>query len=450
MKRIIDYYLNNWRTDASRQPLILNGARQVGKTHAVRELGASFENFVEINFERSPAAAPLFDVDLDPKRIIQALSLLTGKEIIPGTTLLFFDEVQEVPKALLSLRYFYEEMRELHVIAAGSLLDFTLEKIGEPVGRVESLHMYPLSFMEYLAALEEYTLLKEILIHEPTQELIKPVHEKTLRLLAQYIALGGMPAVITSWLEKQRPRDGEKTQKKLLTSYTRDFSKYAKKHQIEYVSLIFQQVHQQLSKKFKFSAVGGEYRKRELQPALNLLETAGIVHKVFDSAGQGLPLKAQADPDDYKAIFLDVGLAESILGLDVAQWFLNPFVELVNKGALVEAFVGQELLAYGDPFVKGNLFYWHRKAPSSNAEIDYLIQQGQYVIPVEVKSGHGTTLRSMHAFLQDHAQSPYGIRFSENNYSIFQKLHSYPLYAIAKVASQGKEEIRESLEALMP
>ncbi|MGE0009546.1 MAG: ATP-binding protein [Candidatus Babeliales bacterium] len=309
--------------------------------------------------------------------------------------------------------------------------------------------MYPLSFIEFLAALEEYSLIQEILVHELTTELSTPIHEKCLRLVAEYLALGGMPAVVNCWLTFKTPRHCTKIQKRLLNSYKQGFSKYAKKHQIEYVSMLFKEVPRQLSKKFKYNDIEGDYRKRELQPALNLLEIAGIIHKVYDCAGQGMPLGAQIDSNDYKTIFLDVGLIQSVLALDLTDWFLNPFNEFINKGALVQAFVGQELLAYSDPLEKSDLYYWHRNAPSSVAEIDYLIQQDNHIIPVEVKSGAGTTLKSMHTFLKDHPFSPYGIRFSAQNYSIMDNIHSYPLYALAKIACTGHHDIKKSIEALL-
>lgn len=449
MKRLIDYFLREWRSNPLRQPLILKGARQVGKTYAARKLGTLFSEFVEINFEQFPAAREIFKQDLNPKRIIQELSLFTKKEINPGTTLLFLDEIQETPNALLALRYFYEEMPNLHVIAAGSLLDFTIQEIGEPVGRVESLHMYPLSFIEFLAALKEYPLIKEILGHEPTKELSTPIHEKCMRHVAHYLALGGMPAVVEIWHSTEKPQDCARIQKKLLSSYKQDFTKYAKERQIPYVTALFNEIPYQLGKKFKYSKIEGDYRKRELQPALNLLQTAGILHKVLSSSGQGLPIGAQVNTNNFKTIFLDVGLTQSILGLDLSNWFLQPFTEFVNKGNLVEAFVGQELLTYSEPLEKANLYYWQRNVPSSTAEVDYLIQQKECIIPIEVKSGAGTTLKSLHSFLKTHPHSPYGIRLSAQNYSMMNSLHSYPLYAIAKIISNGNEDIKKSIEALL-
>jgi len=450
MKRLVDYYLRKWMVNPRRRPLILKGARQVGKTHAVRALASSFTDFVEINFDQIPKARIFFEEDLKPARILREISLLIKKDIIPGKTLLFFDEVQEAPKAILSLRYFYEEMPDLHIIAAGSLLDFALENVGVPVGRVEFLYMYPMSFIEFLVATGNHLILTEILAHEPQEKLSSTIHAMCLRLVAEYLALGGMPAVIDCWIESPTALECTITQTAILDAYRQDFGKYAKKHQITHVSTLFDEVPRQLGKKFKYSDIEGEYRKRELQPALNLLITAGIIHRVYASAAQGIPIGAQADFQVFKTLFLDVGLAQSILGLDLSSWFLDTSAEFINKGAIVESFVGQELLAYGSPLQKRDLYYWQRNAPSSTAEIDYLIQKKDRIIPVEVKGGEGSTLKSMHAFLNSHPESPYGLRFSTQNYSILEKIVSYPLYAIAKVATEGQEELRKAIEALMP
>lgn len=449
MKRIIDYYLRQWVHSPRRKSLILNGARQVGKTHAVRALAASsFTDFAEINFESNVSARAVFDHDLDPKRILHALSLTIGKPIIPGKTLLFFDEIQAAPRGIIALRYFYEEMPELHVIAAGSLIQFAIEQVGVPVGRVEFLDMYPVSFIEFLAAMEQHAIITEILNQEPKREISPLIHTKCLHLIATYLALGGMPEVLDCWQKTKNALECIKVHHSLLKAYRQDFEKYAKKNQIPYVSLLFNATPLQLGRKFKYSDIEGEYRKRELQPALNLLETAGIIHKAHSSSGQGWPIGAHKNLQDFKVLFLDVGLAQTVLGLDLANWFLNPLTELVNKGAIVESFVGQELLAYTSPERTAELFYWHREIPSSTAEIDYLIQQKDKIIPIEVKGGHGTTLRSMHSFLSTHPQSPHGIRFSAQNYSVHEKIISYPLYAVASVATEGQEEMKKAIEAL--
>ncbi len=444
MKRLIDYYLTQWKSDTYRKPLLLRGARQVGKTHAARQLGSTFLEFVEVNLEFLPEVHGVFEKDLDPERIIRELSLITRKPITPGKTLLFLDEVQASPKALLSLRYFYEMMPELHVIAAGSLMDFAIEKVGIPVGRVDSLYMYPLSFIEFLAAIKEHLLIEEVIMHDVHKTMSEVIHKKLLHLLGEYLAFGGMPAVLKCWQEIRDPLQCAKIHSSLIDTYRQDFEKYARKLQIKYVELIFDQIPIQLGTKFRFSAIEGEYRKRELAPALNLLSIAGIAHKIFHSAGHGIPLGAQIDPSDYKVIFLDVGLAQSILDFDISGWFLNPLNEFANKGSLIEAFVGQEIIAYAHPSRKHNLFFWNRKTRSSQAEVDYLIQLDQNIVPVEVKSGMGRTLKSINLFLESHPNSSYGIRFSTLNYSQHEKIHSYPLYAIAKVTQH--QNLKEALK----
>lgn len=448
MRRIIDHFLLQWKNDEYRKPLLMRGARQVGKTYSVRQLGASYSDFVEINLEQKDAAKNVFEGDLDPARICIELSLIAKKPIIPGKTLLFLDEVQNIPRSIIALRYFYEMMPELHVIAAGSLLDFAIEQIGIPVGRVQSMYMYPLSFIEYLAADGNSLFINEIINHSSDREISLMVHNKLLGLLGEYLALGGMPSSVQRWINKKDPLGCAKVHKAILSTYSQDFAKYARKMQIKYVELLFEHAPIQLGRKFKYSLIEGDYRKRELAPALDLLVTAGVVNKVYYSAGQGVPLGAQIDPQDYKVIFLDAGLAQSLLDLDIAQWFLNPQNEIVNKGALVEAFVGQELLTYSDPQIKNNMYYWHKDDKVGQAEVDYLIQIGSDVVPVEVKSGSGRTLKSIQTFLDSHAKSSYGIRFSSQNYSVHNKIYSYPLYAVAKVMSDKNLEVKQAISKL--
>ncbi|MFH1831779.1 MAG: ATP-binding protein [bacterium] len=449
MKRIIDHFLSEWKLDEYRKPLLVRGARQVGKTYSIRRLGAMYQNFVEINLELLPKARAVFEKDLDPERICSDLSLIVKKPIIPGKTLLFLDEIQIVPQAIIALRYFYEMLPELHVIAAGSLLDFAIQQVGIPVGRVQSLYMHPLSFIEYLVATGNYLAIDEIINHKPEEEMSSAIHNLLLGLLGEYLALGGMPQSVQRWVEKKNPLGCARVHSSLLNTYRQDFDKYARTLQVKYVALLFGHIPLQLGRKFKYSLVEGDYRKRELAPALDLLVTAGIAHKVYHSAGQGVPLGAQMDPQDYKVIFLDTGLAQSVLNLDIAEWFLNPQQEFVNKGALVEAFIGQEILAYSDMNIKNYIYYWHKDASIGQAEIDYLLQLNSVVVPVEVKAGLGSTLKSMHVFLESHPKSPYGIRFSAQNYSVHNNIHSYPLYAVAKIMSDKNLEMRQAILALV-
>ena len=430
MKRFIDKHLEEWKSKQGFKPLLLRGARQVGKTYAVRNLGKSFENFVEINLEFNPDLKSIFKLNLDPVRILKEIYALTNKKIIPGSTLLFFDEVQSEPQVVLALRYFYELMPNLHVIAAGSLLDFAIEAIGVPVGRVEFLYMYPLSFYEFLNALGAEQLLEEVVNHDINQQMSEVLHNKLLRYIGEYLAVGGMPEVVYSWSVDGDPIKCFDKIQTLINAYRQDFVKYAKRSQIQYLDILLEDVPRQLGKKFKFSNVPGEFRKRELSPCMDLLVTAGVVNKIYHTDAQGLPLGAQVDPDNFKLIFLDVALAQSILGLNLADWLLDPEKQFVNKGEIVEAFIGQEILAYSNYVQKQNLYYWLRTERTAQAEIDYVVNVKNVIIPIEVKGGAGSTLRSLHMFLNTHKTSAFGIRFSAQNYSVFENIYSYPLYAV--------------------
>lgn len=444
MKRLVDYYLHEWKNSVYRKPLLLRGARQIGKTYAVRELGKTFENIVEINFELTEGAQGIFEKgDLEPERIIRDIFLLTNKRIIPGSTLLFFDEIQNTPKVLTALRYFYEKLPELHVIAAGSLLDFMIQAKGIPVGRVSSLYMYPLSFFEFLCACGHEALAQELIPGTFIAPLSEPIHHKLLSLFGEYCAIGGMPEAVMRWKDSDGdPASSFEVHHTLLDTYRQDFGKYADKFQIKYVSTLFDAIPRFLGMKFKYSSIEGDYRKRELSPCLDLLTTAGVAHSVVRTAGNGIPLGAEADLEDFKVIFLDSALAQAMLGLDLKAWFLQPEQEFVNKGSLIEALIGQEILAYAQPSYESKLFYWRRNVSGSQAEVDYLIAFQGKVIPVEVKSGLGNTLKSMHMFLESHKDSLYGIRFSTQNYSMHEKIHSYPLYAVASVMKDHVQDVR--------
>ncbi len=440
MKRMIFSALRNWKEQPNRKPLLLRGARQVGKTWVVRELAKFFNGFIEVNFELYPDAKKIFHPDLDPTRIIRDLSLLFGKRIVPGEDLIFLDEIQEEAKAIQALRYFYELLPGQHVIAAGSLLDFELEKIGMPVGRVSSLYMYPLSFLEFLAAQNETLLIEMIIEHRETAPVSEPVHQKLLRLLGQYFAVGGMPETVANWRESGDLHKCAAIHRAIVDTYRQDFNKYVQKFQIKYVDLLFNLIPAVLSKRFKFNQVPGEYRKRDLQPAFELLIKAGVVHSIVHSAGTGIPLGAQAKPEVFKLIFVDIALAQSILGLDATSWLLEPEASFVNKGEITEAFVGQEILAYSAFDLKAQLYFWQRQARSSNAEVDYLIQRDRQILPIEVKSGSTGALKSLRVFLNEHKRSSYGIRLSGFNYAVDDRLFSMPLYALAKVMKITQEQ----------
>ncbi len=437
IKRLIDWHLISWKEDKRRKPLLLKGARQIGKTYSVRELGKTFNSLVEINFELTPEAKTIFEKDLQPERILWELGLLTDTVIVPGKTLLFLDEVQAAPQAILALRYFYELIPALHVIAAGSLLDFAIEKVGIPVGRVSMLYVYPLSFMEFLAAIGNAQFIKAILAKQLVSEILQ---DKLLNLLGHYLAIGGMPEAVEAWIETKDPKESFKAQKSLTETYRQDFFKYAKRHELPYLDILFNQIPHFIGNQFKYSEIHGDYKKRELAPCLDLLLRANVIHQITHTSANGIPLGSEVNLNWFKIIFLDVGITQSLLGLDLPAWFLNPDKNLINRGSIVEAFVGQEILAYASPYFKNDLHFWKRESKSSQAEVDYVIDFEHTILPIEVKSGHGSTLRSMHHFLEEHKNSPFGVRFWAENYLNSNKIDSRPLYAIATLAHEDQKK----------
>jgi predicted AAA+ superfamily ATPase len=428
MKRLVDVYFSEWRRNPVRKPLLLRGARQVGKTYAVRNLGVSFAQFIEINFEQQPKVASVFEQDLDAHRIIRDLEILFKKPIVPGKSLLFFDEIQAAPKAITALRYFYEQIPGLHVIAAGSLLEFQLELTGLPVGRIQSLFMYPVSFLEFLAARGETAAIRFFSESKKVFSVSTSVHAKLLALWGEYMAIGGMPEAVRLWCERGSFDAVNMVLRGIMETFQQDFEKYAKGGRARYLPLMFERIPWLQGRKFKFTHVSDSLKKRELAPALDLLEKAGIVHKVVHSSAQGLPLGAQADLDKFKLLFVDVGLGQTMLGPGQGGWIIDPINACVNKGGCAEAFAGQELIAYAGSDMRAGLYYWLREARSSNAEVDYVANVDNKAIPIEIKSGPTGSLKSLHLFLAEHPSSTYGIRLFANMPETNGPVRSYPLY----------------------
>lgn len=259
------------------------------------------------------------------------------------------------------------------------------------------------------------------------------------------MALGGMPEVVKTWVALGDPKKCFEVQQDLIVAYQQDFEKYAKKHQEKYLNALFIQIPHFVSEQFQYKNIHGEYRKRELAPCLDLLNKANVIHTIYHSSGNGIPLGAEVNLEHFKLIFLDVALSQSILGLNLSNWFLNPDNEFINKGSVLEAFIGQELLCYSQPFKKSSLYYWKRESKSSQAEVDYLIDNKNTVIPIEVKSGSGGHLKSLHLFLEQHSKSPYGIRFSSQNGSFFDKVESRPIYTVCSLFSSDDLESAHAL-----
>ncbi len=428
LKRDLWDHLQKWKDDPKKKPVLLRGARQVGKSWLARELGSQFKNFVEINFEKNPELCGFFQGNIDPPRILKDISNYFLTKIIPDETLLFLDEIQECPRAILTLRYFYEDLPQLHVIAAGSLLEFELRKISVPVGKIHFIYMYPLSFSEYLAAAGKNNL-REMLMETPFEPLPQALHNQLIREVRNYTLLGGMPEVVASFLEEENLERCRDIQTDLLETYRKDFHKYAKKHQVKYLEKVFDAVPMQLGNKFKYSGVSNEIKSRELGDALDLLEMAGILYKIYHSSSNGIPLKAESDLKKFKVLFFDTGLAQRLLKVDHRTLLLNPDISLVNNGAVAELLVGLELMAYQNFRERPQLYYWHKEARASNAEVDYVTTIGSKIVPIEVKSGSSGSMRSLRAFM-DLKASELAVKVSGFNFSLFENLRTVPFYGI--------------------
>jgi len=420
--------LSEWVRDRNRKPLILRGARQVGKSWLAKEVGKQFANFVEINFDRNPEFIEFFNQSIDPLKLTKLISNYLDVEIIPGKTLLFLDEIQDCPRAIASLRYFYEEMPSLHILAAGSLLDFELKKVSIPVGRISFLYVYPLSFGEFLIGIGKDNL-RKLLLENKNIELAEPFHRQLLEFVAIYSFIGGMPEVVQRYVENENFKECMNLQSDILLTYKKDFYKYAKKHQVKYLEKVFTAVPGQTGKKFKFVSVSRDHKSKDLSDALDMLSMAGVIYKVYHSSSNGIPLQAEIDVKKFKVFFFDIGLAQRILKTNYRSILLKPDILQINNGAIAELFTAQELKAYNNPRDESWLHYWHREAKSSNAEIDFVIEKKGEIIPVEVKSGSVGQMKSLKMFMETKKIS-YGVKISSYPYSFFNSVQSIPFYGI--------------------
>jgi len=435
MNRTIERHLVLWKDSPNRQPLLVRGARQVGKSFSVEKFGKEhFQDCVTVDFDLYPQFVDCFSGSLEPAKLCTAISVIAGKEIVPGKTLLFFDEIQQCPRAIMALRYFFEKLPALHVIGAGSLLEFALsaEEMRMPVGRVQYLFMYPLTFAEFLEAAGQQPALRSISDHKTDGAYPEPVHEHLLSLVKVYLTIGGMPAVIKEYINSGTMVSCGRIQASIAMTYRDDFGKYAAKTRILHMQNVFAMVPKMVGRKFKYSHVDDTAHARELKEALELLEKAGVVYRVKQAGGSGLPLEAGASERNFKVVFLDVGLMQNLCGLS-GELLAASDVLAVHAGAVAEQFVGQELIANADPSVRPGLYYWAREARTSNAEVDYLLSSGSHVLPLEVKAGKSGTLRSLHLFLQEY-KAPLGVRVSQANQQHDNTLLSIPLYALNSLA----------------
>ena len=408
MKRDLLDNLHQWRDDPIRVPLILRGARQVGKSWLVSEFGKSFANFIAINFDKDNSASEIFTGKLDVNRIVERIELYAGDKIKPGKTLLFLDEIQECPQAFKMLRYFKEEKPELHVVAAGSLLDFLIEEIGVPVGRVQFMHLYPLSFGEFLTVNGRNDLRDYIKAGKADAV----VHNILVDLMKNYMWLGGMPAVIATWQSTRDAKQCQLLQSRIIEAYIQDFEKYARKSQIDNVEKIFSSIPKQLGKKFKFTTVDRDLHSKTLNTALTLLIKAGVAYKCFHASGQAVPLMAERKENKFKVFLFDIGLAQKMSNLSLKEW-ITQRLDVKYLGSMAEQLVAQEYIAYTSITQGAELYYWHKEG-GSNAEIDFLFAKDGLIVPVEVKAGMKGGLKSMHVFLDSHANTKYGLKISQN------------------------------------
>ncbi len=414
-----------WRDSPLRMPLILRGARQVGKSWLVKAFSEHFTHFIELNFDLDTTACDLFSGKLDIPDILEKIRFYTGRKTEYGKTLLFLDEIQECPAALKALRYFKEQCPELHVIAAGSLLDFSLETLGMPVGRVEFLYCHPLSFGEFLTAIGRPELRKYI----AKPEVDETIHKQLLAFLKTYMWLGGMPAVVDTWIKYGDEVKCRSLQDRILTAYQQDFLKYTKKNQIANVERVFLSVPKQLGDKFKYNAIDETIKSHSLKNALSLLIMAGIVHPCFHTSGQGLPLGANKNERRFKVFFFDIGLAQRLMGLTLKAWVTTP-IDVKYLGAMAEQFIAQEYIAYSNPEKPSALYYWHRETPGSNAEIDFLFIKDNQIVPVEVKSGIKGGMKSIKQFLDTHPNTTFGLKISQGLKQTHGSLQEISLYGL--------------------
>ncbi|MCK5232749.1 MAG: ATP-binding protein [Desulfobulbaceae bacterium] len=434
MKRLIDKDLQAWKESAGRKALLLRGARQVGKTYSIRKLGYSFEHFLEVNFEAEPAVSQFFDDALYPESICEKLSAYYRIPITAGKTLLFFDEIQAAPRALQSIRFFYERLPGLHVAAAGSLLEFALEQIPSMgVGRIESFFLYPMSFPEFLMALDREAVLEMISKAGVTRPLDDIFHRQLVDLLKVYQLIGGLPEVVRNYIDTHDLNICMEILDNLLTTFQDDFAKYKKRAPVIRLGEVFQSIAYQAGCKFKYSHVNSQSGIREIKDALDMLVKAGLAYRVQHSSAQGIPLGAQANPKRYKVLPFDMGIHQRLLGLNLGEHLLADAISLVNKGSLAEVFAGLELIGSSSRRRRPELYYWHREARGSNAEVDYLVQKNENIIPVEVKSSTRGSMQSMKMYLDSHS-TQYGIRLSLENFSSYDHIRVFPLYAAWRVS----------------
>jgi len=438
IERKIDKKLIEWKNQTSRKPLLVRGARQVGKSSTVRNLGRTFEFFIEVDFISNKSIHKLFEGDINPVRIYEELSLFYNTPVIAGKTLVFFDEIQACIPAITSLRYFYEKVPDIHLIAAGSLIEFALNELPSfGVGRIRSIYLYPFSFSEFLVAFNEKSLVQLIEKSFNEHPLSEPVHDKLKQYLIRYITIGGMPEVVASYVDGASLLQCQGILDELTNSLYDDFSKYKSKVPVTRLREAFSSVIMQTGSKFVLSQIESQANRLQLRESLELLEQAGIIFPVVHSSSNGIPLSAQTNDKFKKYLIFDTGIFQRFLNLDLSELFLNTEISLVNKGVIAELYAGLELIRAQPENQAPSLHYWQREKKGSQAEVDYVIELGEKIVPIEVKSGIKGKMQSLRIFLEEKG-SKFGVRTSLENFSKMKDIRIIPLYAIGKIYKANK------------
>lgn len=398
----LTYLTENWLSSINRKPLVLRGARQVGKTWLVRELAnISNKKLIELNFEKDPQLATFFSSN-NPHEILLNLSVALNQKINLSNSILFLDEIQSSPEILAKLRWFAEDAPELPVIAAGSLLEFVLEDhtFSMPVGRISYLHMEPLSFEEFLLA-RGYELLHDYLKNfQYDQEIPVPIHTQFSGLFKEYMFIGGMPAAVSFWISEQSLPTIHQIQNDLLATYRDDFAKYRGRISLDKLDEIMMSIPKRLGQKYIYSKINPAINGQTIKQVLSLFNKARIVHRVSGCSANGVPLLSEVKEKYFKEIFLDTGLCSTALGINYTQIHsLNDFM-FINSGAMAEQVAGQLLRTIFPFYEEPSLYYWHRDVEGSSSEIDYVIQHGSDIVPIEVKAGSTGSLKSLHLFME--------------------------------------------------
>ena len=427
MERLVFQKLIEWKDSTNRKPLILNGARQVGKTWLLEQLGNRyFDKVAYLVCRKNQALKDVFSQDFDTERIIRALRALSGVDITPGDTLIVLDEVQDIPEAIESLKYFCEDAPEYHIAVAGSLLGISLHKdVSYPVGKVDEINVYPLNFAEFLLAKgeeEAYNLLKEK--DFSTANLI---HEKYVDLLRQYYYVGGMPEAVKVFIETDGLQAVRNVQKALLNGYERDFSKHAPKDQVARIRLVWQTLPSQLfkeNKKFIYGSLKPGARAKDFEIAIQWLVDAGLVYKVPLCKEVKLPLKAYEDPSAFKLFTLDLGLLGAMVGTEAKQVLIKNEIFSEYKGGMTEQYVLEEMKSNGEESI-----FYHKRDDGTRLEIDFMIQRDGKLLPIEVKAEGNVRANSLSSLLKQKPEL-HAFRYSMKPYIEQGQMTCYPLYAI--------------------